>query len=340
MLVGALAPLGVAIFYFVSYVTNLRIALDNNHLQPFLDQSIRALWLCFASQGLLVGLLYLLVAYRPHTVSRAGDRAVRPDAAGRSCAAVRGGRGSTRVSLLLAVASVFVLFAALLWPRKLAAADAVAGAGPQRTSFLTRRPPRPPRWLRSSRTILPSCITSTRSQWQWFPADRHDQPRQLEPGDGGADQAFGAQVQVAGRFIEEQQPRPAVQRARQHDPLASARRIASCPCRRSGFRNPWAWRRSPHAPQPGVPRLHALLVLVGIEETDVLGEAAGEELVVLHHRSRHAAQGARPEPLQVMATDADGSRRRVAAGQAAVSPAWSCRSRRLRQSPPTRRAGW
>ena len=116
MLVGAAALGAVAIYYFVTYV-GLAIALNNNGLQPELKQSIQALWLTFACHGLLIALLYLLVAFRPWAVSREVIvllgliqlvEAVLMFAFA----------GNTISSILLAVAALFVLFGALLWPRK------------------------------------------------------------------------------------------------------------------------------------------------------------------------------------------------------------------------------
>lgn len=124
MLVGAVALIGVAFFYFTSYAFKVRIALDNNKLEPFIDHSIRALWLSFACQGLLIGLLYLLVAYRPHTVSR---EVIVLLGLGQLVEVVLllVLAGSKTLASLLAVASIFVLAGALLWPRKLAPAPGV-----------------------------------------------------------------------------------------------------------------------------------------------------------------------------------------------------------------------
>lgn len=129
MLVGAVALLSIAIFYFTTYLFRVSVALDNNDLEPFIERSVRALWLCFASQALLIGLLYLLVAFRPHTVSRE--------------VIVLLGLGqlvemvlllvfadSRTVASLLAIASLFVLCGAVLWPKKLAAAAPAAAPAP------------------------------------------------------------------------------------------------------------------------------------------------------------------------------------------------------------------
>jgi hypothetical protein len=70
MLVGAAALLAVSLYYFVRYAIVLNIALGNSGVTPSLQASIRALWLAFAFQALLIGLLYALVAFRPRSVSR------------------------------------------------------------------------------------------------------------------------------------------------------------------------------------------------------------------------------------------------------------------------------
>jgi hypothetical protein len=128
MLVGTIALGSVAVFYFVNYVT-LTIALDNNGLQLELKQSIQALWLAFACHVLLIALLYLLVAFRPHAVSR-------------EVIVILGMlqlveamllfffSGSQIAASALGVAAVFVLLGALLWPKKLAKAGAGAGIAP------------------------------------------------------------------------------------------------------------------------------------------------------------------------------------------------------------------
>lgn len=70
MLVGAAALVAVALYYFINYAIVLDIALDNSGVRAPLAASIRALWLAFACQALLIGLLYALVASRPRAVSR------------------------------------------------------------------------------------------------------------------------------------------------------------------------------------------------------------------------------------------------------------------------------
>jgi len=122
MLVGAMALLGVAIYYFANYVT-LAIALNNNNLQPSLNQSIRALWLAFACQNLLVGLLYVVVAYRPHAVTREVIVLLGLMQLVESML-LFAFSGSRFVAYLLIGTAVFILIGASLWPKKLPAGAA------------------------------------------------------------------------------------------------------------------------------------------------------------------------------------------------------------------------
>jgi hypothetical protein len=117
MAVGALALIGLALFYFSRYVV-LAIALNNNDLQPDLEASIRAMWLAFACQALLIGALYALVAWKPHAVSREVivilGMLQLVEAVLQSSFA-----GSGIVAILLSVAALFVLVGSLLWPKRL-----------------------------------------------------------------------------------------------------------------------------------------------------------------------------------------------------------------------------
>lgn len=133
MLIGAVALAAVAIFYFVNYVT-LSIALGNNGLQESLKQSVCALWLAFACQSLLISLLYAMVAWKPHAVSREvivifGLLQLVEAVLLFSFA------GSAVVAYLLIAAAVCVMLGAVLWPKRLPATPASAaignaGAGP------------------------------------------------------------------------------------------------------------------------------------------------------------------------------------------------------------------
>jgi hypothetical protein len=132
MLVGAVALLSVAVFYFTTYMFTVRVALNNNDLEPFVDHSVRALWLSFACQALLIGLLYLLVAFKPHTVSR---EVIVLLGLGQLVEVVLllMLAGSKVAASLLAVATVFLLCGAVLWPKRLAkapAGNAPAGNAP------------------------------------------------------------------------------------------------------------------------------------------------------------------------------------------------------------------
>ena len=115
MIIGALALIGLALYYFSRYFV-LAIALNNNDLQPDLEDSIRALWLAFACQALLIGLLYALVAWKPHSVSREVivifgllqlvEATLQFSFSGSGVAAG-----------LLIAAALFVLLGSVLWPK-------------------------------------------------------------------------------------------------------------------------------------------------------------------------------------------------------------------------------
>lgn len=117
MLIGAAALGGVAVYYFSSYVV-VAIALGNSGLQETMQHSIRALWLSFAFQGLLIALLYALVAFRPRSVSREvivlfGLLQLVESVLLFAFA------GNRIVALLLVGAAAFVLVGSLLWPKAL-----------------------------------------------------------------------------------------------------------------------------------------------------------------------------------------------------------------------------
>ena len=128
MLIGAIALGAVAIYYFISYV-ELTIALGNNGLQLPLKQSIEALWLTFACHSLLIALLYLLVAYKPRAVSR--EVIVLLGLIQLVEAVLLFAMSGYRISSLgLALAALFVLIGAVLWPKKPLPEDAAVEEPP------------------------------------------------------------------------------------------------------------------------------------------------------------------------------------------------------------------
>lgn len=129
MMIGALALMGVALFYFINYVVVLNIALGNSGVKPFLQASIRAMWLAFACQTLLVGLLYSLVAYKPHAVSREVIVLLGMLQLVESTLLFLFA-GSKTVAVLLACAAFFVILGSFLWPRKLPSETPVVPPAP------------------------------------------------------------------------------------------------------------------------------------------------------------------------------------------------------------------
>jgi hypothetical protein len=126
MLIGSLALGSLAIFYFVGFI-NLSIALANNGTQPELTQSVRALWLTFACQALLIGALYSLVAWRPHAVSREvivilGMLQLV------EAVLLFSFSGSGIAAALLTGAAFFVLIGSVLWPKRLPTVSTSASA--------------------------------------------------------------------------------------------------------------------------------------------------------------------------------------------------------------------
>lgn len=130
MLIGAAALGAVALYSFIRYAVVLDVALDNSGVQEGLQASIRALWLAFAFQALLIGSLYVLVAFRPRAVSRE--------------VIVLFGllqlveaillfmfAGSRVMALLLVAVALCVMIGALLWPtaqQRAAATATTAGS--------------------------------------------------------------------------------------------------------------------------------------------------------------------------------------------------------------------
>jgi hypothetical protein len=133
MLIGALSLAGVALYYFLGYFFTLGVALDNNSLEVSLDHALRAQWLAFACQSLLIASLYVLVAFKPHAVTREvivllGMLQMV------ECVLLFVFSGSNVAAGLLIAASLFVLAGAALWPKKLprepAAGSSTAGTPP------------------------------------------------------------------------------------------------------------------------------------------------------------------------------------------------------------------
>jgi hypothetical protein len=127
MAIGALALAGLGLFYFIRYFV-LSIALANNGMLPDLAQSIRALWLAFACQALLIGLLYAIVAWKPHAVSREvivilGLLQLVEGVLLFSFA------GSGIAAGLLIVAAACVLIGSVLWPKRLVAVAPATATG-------------------------------------------------------------------------------------------------------------------------------------------------------------------------------------------------------------------
>jgi hypothetical protein len=114
MLFAGVTLLAVAAYFFVTYI-GVKIALNNNGLQPFYQSTIRALWLTFGFQALLIALLYFVVAYRPHAVTREvivifGLIQLVEGVLMLAFA------GSWLAAALLGVAALCVLVAAMIWP--------------------------------------------------------------------------------------------------------------------------------------------------------------------------------------------------------------------------------
>lgn len=116
MLVGASALGAVALYYFINYAVLLDIALGNSGIRTNLQASIRAIWLAFACQALLIGVLYVLVAFRPKSVSREvivlfGLLQMLEAVLLFSFA------DHTWIAYLLVAAALCVLVGAILWPK-------------------------------------------------------------------------------------------------------------------------------------------------------------------------------------------------------------------------------
>lgn len=129
MLVGAAALLAVSMYHFFRYGIELNIALGNSGVKPSLQAAIRSMWLAVAFQSLLVGLLYVLVAFRPRSVSR---EVIVIFGLLQLVEAVLlfHFAGVLWMATLLVVVSACVMLGAVLWPSALPAADTSAATVP------------------------------------------------------------------------------------------------------------------------------------------------------------------------------------------------------------------
>lgn len=116
MTFAALTLIAVACFYFFTYI-GVKIAVSNSGLKPFYQHTISALWLTYALQALFIGVMYLLVAFRPHSVSR---EVVIIFGLLQLVEAVMllAFSGSMTAASLLAVTGIFVLVGAIIWPKR------------------------------------------------------------------------------------------------------------------------------------------------------------------------------------------------------------------------------
>src|SRR4051812_6070358 len=128
MMISAIALGAVSIYFFIKY-WELHIALNNSGMQPDLQHWIRALWLAFASQGLLIALLYGIVANRPHSVSRPVIVLLGLLHLVESILQF-GFSGSKVVAALLIITALFVLIGSVLWPKQVVEDPAPATAAP------------------------------------------------------------------------------------------------------------------------------------------------------------------------------------------------------------------
>lgn len=116
MMFAGVTLIGVALFYFVSYL-GVKIAVGNSGLKPFYQQTVSALWLTYGSQSLLIGILYAIVASRPHAVSREVIVILGLLQLVEAVLLLTFA-GSLVAALLLSIAAIFVLIGALIWPRE------------------------------------------------------------------------------------------------------------------------------------------------------------------------------------------------------------------------------
>ncbi|MNN42250.1 hypothetical protein D3C81_1564170 [compost metagenome] len=133
----------------------------------------------------------------------------------------------------------------------------------------------------------------------------NDHPGQPQAAHGLVDQPLAHHVKMAGCLIQEQQLGLPVQRARQDDPLLlPARKRAAHVTDQAVVTHRYRHNVLVHRRQ-ACGDLNPGEVEFRIEEADVVGNAAGEQLVVLHHRTDDGTYIARPQSMQVMTTDAN-----------------------------------
>ncbi len=135
MLIGAVALAGVAIYYFVTYML-LIVALGSSGMKLHYQDSVRALWLAFGAQSLLIALLYAIVAFRPRAVTREVIVICGLLQLTESLLLFLFSGNAIAVALL-GVAAVCVMIGSVLWPKAVDIAT-TAPATPQEHS-----PPQP-----------------------------------------------------------------------------------------------------------------------------------------------------------------------------------------------------
>lgn len=155
MLIGAAALSAVALFYFINYAIVLDIALDNSGIRLPLAASIRAIWLAFACQALLIALLYAMVAFRPLSVSREvivlfGLLQILEAVLLFTMA------GHSWMAYLLVAAAVFVLIGTVLWPSQWPPPESASVAGSEAPAIGTAPDLPPP----AQQTLLPGSYES------------------------------------------------------------------------------------------------------------------------------------------------------------------------------------
>lgn len=115
MWVSAAALLGVALFHALTYM-RMSVVIAEAAIDPFYRQTIRALWLGYCLQALLLGLLFVVAAMRPAWISKpllviCGLLPLAEAVLAFSFT------GSYTAMLLLSCAALFVLLGAALWPQ-------------------------------------------------------------------------------------------------------------------------------------------------------------------------------------------------------------------------------